>query len=185
MKRFYAGLLIGLLVGLILVTTTFALAAPDTIKLIINGQEIKCDVPPRMIDGRVMVPARYVAEPLGAKVSWDGNKNAVIITSNNGANGTTTITNSSNNSLNYNNLISAKELHDNYGARITIPSTSGAMFVKINDLTIEISQTQLLSLHSTGKINAEIKKNGKQISTINIYEVNGALYFDRKLLSFI
>ncbi|MGI6553132.1 MAG: copper amine oxidase N-terminal domain-containing protein [Bacillota bacterium] len=54
-----------------------AVASPD-IKLIINGKEIETDVPPQMINGRVMVPARFVAEPLGATVEWKDN--TVIIT---------------------------------------------------------------------------------------------------------
>lgn len=78
MKRFSAGLLIGLLISLILATTSLALAG-QSIKLIVNGKEIQCDVPPQMINGRVMVPARFVAEPLGAKVEWDNEKNAVVI----------------------------------------------------------------------------------------------------------
>lgn len=77
MKKFLAGLVM----GLILATATFAFAAPQAIKLIINGQEIHPDVPPQMIEGRVMVPARFVAEPLGATVEWDGSTNSVIITS--------------------------------------------------------------------------------------------------------
>lgn len=63
-------------------TLTLAVYAspPSTpIKLIVNGQEILPDVPPQLINGRVMVPARFVAEPLGAKVEWDGAGNAVVI----------------------------------------------------------------------------------------------------------
>ena len=33
-----------------------------------------------MINNRTMVPARYVAEALGAKVEWDDAQNAVVIT---------------------------------------------------------------------------------------------------------
>jgi len=51
------------------------------IKLIINGQEIQCDVPPQNINGRVLVPAMFVAESLGASVAWDAANNAVVITS--------------------------------------------------------------------------------------------------------
>ena len=70
-------LLIGLVTGLIMATATFALAG-NPIKLIINGQEIQCDVSPQNINGRVLVPARFVAESLGASVAWDGVNNAVV-----------------------------------------------------------------------------------------------------------
>lgn len=78
MKRFSAGLLTGLLIGLLLAGTTMAFAN-SSIKLIINGKEIACDVAPQIINGRTMVPARYVAENLGASVGWDKNNNAVVI----------------------------------------------------------------------------------------------------------
>jgi hypothetical protein len=80
MKRFYVGLILGLIVGLILATTTFVFAE-QPIKLIINGKQIQCDVPPQNIDGRVLVPARFLAEALGAKVEWDATDNAVLVTS--------------------------------------------------------------------------------------------------------
>ncbi len=80
MKKYFGwGIIVGLLAGFILATTTFAVASQQ-IKLIINGQEIQCDSPPQMLGGRVMVPAKYVAESLGASVEWDGQKRAVIIT---------------------------------------------------------------------------------------------------------
>lgn len=77
MKKFLAGLI----VGLIMATAALASAAPATTKLIVNGTEIRPDVPPQIINGRVMVPARFIAEPLGATVEWDAVGNAVIITS--------------------------------------------------------------------------------------------------------
>jgi hypothetical protein len=42
---------------------------------------IQSDVPPQVIDGRVMIPARSLAESLGAKVEWDASQHAVVITS--------------------------------------------------------------------------------------------------------
>jgi hypothetical protein len=79
MKRFSLGLLTGLLAGLLLATATFALAG-QPIKLIVNDREIQCDVPPQFVNGRVLVPARFVAEPLGARVEWDEKKRAVVVT---------------------------------------------------------------------------------------------------------
>lgn len=37
----------------------------------INGKSDKMDVAPYIKDGRTMLPARHIAEPLGAKVGWD------------------------------------------------------------------------------------------------------------------
>lgn len=80
MRKFTLGLFSGLVAGLILATTTFALAA-DQIKLIVNGKEIHSEVPPQVIGGRTLVPARPLAEALGATVAWDGANNSVIVTS--------------------------------------------------------------------------------------------------------
>lgn len=66
---------------LVLVAVTPALAEAPPIKLIVNGEAIATDVAPVNIDGRVYVPARYVAEALGATVEWDNANNAVVITS--------------------------------------------------------------------------------------------------------
>ena len=71
-------LLIGIFIGSIF--SPYPSVASETIKLIINNQEIQCDTPPQIINGRVMVPVRFVAEPLGATVEWDGENRVVRIT---------------------------------------------------------------------------------------------------------
>ncbi len=46
---------------------------------IINDSQKYLDVPPTIIDGRTMVPTRFIAESLGAEVEWDGSKRVVDI----------------------------------------------------------------------------------------------------------
>lgn len=75
-----AYVLIGILLGSLIPIQSILAESP--IRLIINGKEITCDVMPQMVNGRVLVPARFVAEPLGASVNWDSQQNAVIINSN-------------------------------------------------------------------------------------------------------
>lgn len=41
------------------------------VKLIINGEPKAPDVPAMVIDGRTMVPLRFIAETFGATVNWD------------------------------------------------------------------------------------------------------------------
>lgn len=48
--------------------------------MIKNGEKIALDVPPKIINGRTLVPVRAVAESFGAKVDWDGETKTVIIT---------------------------------------------------------------------------------------------------------
>ena len=43
-----------------------------------NPQEI--DVVPQIVEGRTLLPIRWIAEPLGAEVGWDGNERKVTVT---------------------------------------------------------------------------------------------------------
>lgn len=64
---------------MLIAVLTAASFASDSIKLYVNGQEIKPDVPPQIINDRVMVPVRWAAEALGAVVEWDSNNRTVVI----------------------------------------------------------------------------------------------------------
>ena len=47
----------------------------------INGTPKILDVSPQLVGGRTLVPARFVAEALGAEVNWNGETSTVIIKS--------------------------------------------------------------------------------------------------------
>jgi len=69
-----------LLAALLLVTSLAGIAfAANSIKLFVNGEEIRSDVPPQLIHGRTMVPIRWVAEALGADVEWEETKNGGVV----------------------------------------------------------------------------------------------------------
>ncbi|NSW82086.1 MAG: copper amine oxidase N-terminal domain-containing protein [Syntrophothermus sp.] len=70
----------GFLVGALLFGSAQVWAG-NSIKLYVDGEEVKCDVPPQFTGGRVLVPIRAVAEAFQATVKWDSAKQAVIITS--------------------------------------------------------------------------------------------------------
>lgn len=77
-KLFWSVMVVLALLGMLLLSEV-AYANAEKISIIVNGQEIIPDVAPQLITGRTMVPARYIAEPLGATVEWDAANNAVII----------------------------------------------------------------------------------------------------------
>lgn len=54
-------------------------AAFNNIKITLNGKEIKTDVEPLQYSGRTYVPARLIAESLGANVNWNEETNTVEI----------------------------------------------------------------------------------------------------------
>jgi len=68
-------------IGVVILVGIFATAAfaGNPIKLIVNGQEVKPDVSPQIIDGRIMVPIRWVAEALDADIQWDEQQRIVRI----------------------------------------------------------------------------------------------------------
>ncbi len=72
-----------MIAGIVLSAGVFAAVAfaGSPVKLIIDGQEIKPDVAPQIINGRTMVPLRWVAGALGSGVSWDEQNRAVRINS--------------------------------------------------------------------------------------------------------
>jgi hypothetical protein len=87
--NFKSGLLGFIIGGILFGSTSLVMAENKTIeafynniKLIVNGNEITMDTEPCIIGGRTFVPARFVAEALGASVSWDETNNSVIVTSN-------------------------------------------------------------------------------------------------------
>ena len=75
MKRFIAGLVLGIVLSL----SVTGLASYQEISIFVNGNKIETDVPPQIIEGRTMVPIRFVAEAFGAEVKWDEDNRDVII----------------------------------------------------------------------------------------------------------
>ncbi|MBP1934948.1 stalk domain-containing protein [Ammoniphilus resinae] len=69
---------LGLVVGVMVSSAMVAAAAPP-IKLMINGEETKVEVPPQIIKGRTMVPIRAAAEGLGAAVKWDEARRTIFV----------------------------------------------------------------------------------------------------------
>ena len=47
----------------------------------VNGKAVAMDVTPTVVEDRTLLPARYVAEPLGAQVTWSPTDQKVTITS--------------------------------------------------------------------------------------------------------
>jgi hypothetical protein len=70
-------------ISLVVLVSIFAATAlaDNPIKLFVNGQEIKPEVPPQIINDRTMVPVRWIAEALGADVEWNKNSKSVLINS--------------------------------------------------------------------------------------------------------
>ncbi|MFT9486620.1 MAG: copper amine oxidase N-terminal domain-containing protein [Tepidibacillus sp.] len=87
MKKTNMLLVFSLILSLLLTTSFHFLpveASTRPITLVINGEVIKPDVPPQIINYRTLVPVRFVSENLGMKVEWDSVNRKVNITDTNG-----------------------------------------------------------------------------------------------------
>lgn len=60
---------------------TAVFAAQASIDLVVDGKLVNIDVPPQLVDGRVLVPIRAVSEALGAEVNWDPVNHRVLVSS--------------------------------------------------------------------------------------------------------
>ncbi|MDI6813424.1 MAG: copper amine oxidase N-terminal domain-containing protein [Desulfitobacteriaceae bacterium] len=170
MKRFSFGLLVGFLVGLVLASTSFALA-DQPIRLIVNGKEIQCDVPPQLINGRVLVPARFVAEPLGARVEWDEQGQAVVI------NSSIAQIDSKDNPPD-DNLVPAFELLKQYDGENAPEGASRVLIFDNLELKIELPR----SLSEGGM--AIIKRNGLVVDQVYATSKSGKLFLDKRIKSY-
>ncbi len=53
----------------------------DSKEATVNGEKVTLDVAAVEKDGRILVPARFIAQSLGAKVDWDVDTETAVITS--------------------------------------------------------------------------------------------------------
>lgn len=51
----------------------------DNITAYVNGEPRTLDVPAQLINGRTMVPARFISESMGCDVTWDGNTGTAAV----------------------------------------------------------------------------------------------------------
>ena len=72
--------LIALLISGVIMLPCVNAFANDVIEVYIDGEKLECDVNPKNIDERVLVPMRAIFEALGAKVDWDGETRTVTAT---------------------------------------------------------------------------------------------------------
>jgi len=175
MKKFFFGLIL----GLVLATTFSVTAGTNEIKLIVNGQTIEMDVAPVQINGRVMVPARFVAEPLGASVQWDVLNNAVVISNSSKLADTTSTEKPST------EFISGQELSSKYNAKISLKSQNNAIIFTINDLLVEIPSIEYSILTSGQPISVPIQKNDLDIDSVIIKLENYKYFFSKNILAYL
>lgn len=83
----YKQLIIGLIIGALLFNGISVLAENksievflNSIKISVDGKEIKTDTEPFMYSGRIYVPIGVIADALGVEVKWNETANTVEIT---------------------------------------------------------------------------------------------------------
>ncbi|MCE5223763.1 hypothetical protein LLG10_06190 [bacterium] len=85
MKRFISFLMVFLLVFSV---SWIAMAEEESITLelwvdnqeaLVNGKQVKLDVPPTIVKGRTLVPLRFISEALGAKVDYEAKTRKITV----------------------------------------------------------------------------------------------------------
>ena len=59
----------------------------DNVAASVNNETVTLDVPPKIINGRTLVPLRFLGDSLGLKVEWNQDAYEVTLTSESGGNG--------------------------------------------------------------------------------------------------
>ena len=70
-----------ILLSVVMLLCANTMVFAQDISLIVDDQIKTPDVAPKIIDGRTMVPVRFIAELFGCEVSWDANTQTVSIVS--------------------------------------------------------------------------------------------------------
>lgn len=73
-------IVIMLVVVMLAGTIIFPSQANEGVAVFVNGKKMITDTPGQIINGRVMVPVRFVTEALGGKAEWNNLHKRVIIT---------------------------------------------------------------------------------------------------------
>jgi peptidoglycan/xylan/chitin deacetylase (PgdA/CDA1 family) len=74
MNRYVSVILSVLLIFSVAPTTAAEIVPPS---IYVNDKKIDFDVPPKIVNGRTLVPMRAIFEALGAEISWDANTQTV------------------------------------------------------------------------------------------------------------
>jgi len=69
-NKFMKLLCLAMIVMFSISLVTIPVMAEQEVKVLLNGEELSFDIPPRIIDDRTMVPMRVIFEALGADVYW-------------------------------------------------------------------------------------------------------------------
>ena len=74
------GLFAALVVSLslfMLIPSALAVSDASEIKVVLNGETLSFDIPPQIINGRIVVPLRAIFEAMGASVEWNADTQTV------------------------------------------------------------------------------------------------------------
>ena len=61
------------------ISITAIVSASNEIRIMVEGERLYTDVPPRIINGRTMVPIRAVSEAVGCEVQWNAQDQSIVV----------------------------------------------------------------------------------------------------------
>src|SRR5438874_10503777 len=69
-------------ISIALLAAALSFASQGSARLVVDGREVAPDVKPVAVQGAIFVPLRFIAEALGARVSWDARTQSATIRGN-------------------------------------------------------------------------------------------------------
>ena len=160
MKKFIVGLVIGLMF-----TNTFAFASQGisaafgNFNFVINGQAKTLETQPIVYNGTSYLPVRELSTMLGYEVDYQAGTNTIVLTTSSQPNLSVDMTNTTSD-VDVSNLISARNLLDQYDVTINPPNISKGDSREPSILTYK----------------------GTSIKTYDYIVVDAKLYFNKSIL---
>ncbi|AYO30850.1 copper amine oxidase N-terminal domain-containing protein [Biomaibacter acetigenes] len=65
----------------LMIMATVVYAAQEDYTILVNGTPLKCNIPPRVVNGYILVPFRTIAEALGVDIHYDSSTNIIYVNS--------------------------------------------------------------------------------------------------------
>lgn len=79
MKKILRSIVLVLIMSMVLSGVSFVVAATESIKVTIDGNQVGMSVSPVIIEGRTLIPLRAIFEHLDAAVDWDNNTRTATV----------------------------------------------------------------------------------------------------------
>lgn len=182
-----------LLITFLILTICISAFADRDISLYINNTEITCDVPPKIVNSRTLVPVRAIFDAFGAEVSWNdalkqatisGNKKIVFTIGSNTAtvDGKSVFMDTSALIINNRTMVPLRFISETLGYSVKWDDASSSVYITQSDSldNLNISKITEINLTDNNENNNtfEIKYTGKTAPNLFYLSYSNCIVMD-------